>query len=230
MVQTSLIILTRNEISGLKSLISKIPFDQVDEYFLVDYKSTDGTVEFARKNHIPVITQIKPGRAEAFRVGAEISKGKYLIFFSPDGNEDPNDIGKLISLLNTGVDVAIASRFLTLSRNEEDGQIFKWRAWANEGLTYLANLFFNRSKYVTDTINGYRAITKKAFNKLNLDAEGFAIEYQISIRAMKLGLAISEIPTIEGPRIGGHSTSYAIPTGIKFVYYFAREIIISNRF
>jgi glycosyltransferase involved in cell wall biosynthesis len=230
MVQTTLIILTRNEISGLTSLLKKIPFRKVDEYYLVDYRSTDGTVEFAVKNHIPVIKQTIPGRAEAFRIGFRSAHGKYLIFFSPDGNENPNDIPKLISQLENGADMSIASRFLATSRNEEDDQLFKWRAWANMGFTFLANIFFNRSPYISDTINGYRAITKEAFEKLHVDAQGFTIEYQMTMRAMKLGMVIKEIPTLEGPRIGGKSTSYAIPTGLKFIYYFFREIFIGIRF
>lgn len=230
MVQTSLIILTRNEIAGIKFLIKKIPFRAVDEYFLVDYKSSDGTVEFARKHHILVLSQDKPGRAEAFRIGARRAKGEYLIFFSPDGNENPADILKLIEPLKSGADMVIASRFLLAGRNEEDGLLFKWRAWANQAFTVLANILFNHRNYVTDTINGYRAVTKDAFNSLNLDAQGFAIEYQMSIRAMKLGLTIAEIPTIEDQRIGGTSTSYAIPTGIKFLYYLIREILIARNF
>jgi hypothetical protein len=80
MVQTTLIILTRNEITGLTSLLTKIPFKKVDEFFLVDYRSTDGTVEFALKNHIPVVKQTIPGRAEAFRIGCRTAHGKYLYY------------------------------------------------------------------------------------------------------------------------------------------------------
>jgi glycosyltransferase involved in cell wall biosynthesis len=230
MVQTTLIILTRNELSGLQTLLRNIPFSAVSEYFLVDYKSHDGTVEFARKHHIPIVHQKHPGRGEAFRIGVEQAKGKWLIFFSPDGNEDPSDIPRLVQMLRNGADMVIASRFLKTSRNEEDDQLFKWRAWANQAFTFFANIFFNRGQYVSDTINGYRAITRKGFMSLSLDAKGFAIEYQMSIRAMKRGLSIVEFPTKEGPRIGGHSTSYAIPTGLKFLYYLAREIILGNRF
>jgi hypothetical protein len=114
--------------------------------------------------------------------------------------------------------------------NEEDGKMFPWRAWANRAFTYIANLLWNKGKYVTDTINGYRAIKKEAFNLLNLDAPGFAIEYQMSIRAMKAGLKIAEIPTVEGQRIGGESTAKSIPTGILFVKFLLREMMIGNKF
>ena len=228
MVQTTLIILTRNEIDGVKNLFKKIPFKKVDEYFAVDYKSSDGTVEYFLKNKIPVLKQKNPGRAEAFYLAFKKAKGKYLIFFSPDGNEDPSDIPLLIRELKQSADMVIASRFMQNARNEEDGQVFKFRAWANRAFTLLANLLF-RGK-LTDSINGYRAIKKEAFEKLKLDAQGYAVEYQMSIRALKLGLKIKEIPTIEGKRIGGTSGAEAIPTGIKFLYYLIREILIEKKF
>ena len=227
-MSSTLIILTRNEINGVISQLNKIPFSLFDEFFAIDYRSTDGTVEYFQKNNIPVIKQKRPGRAEAFNLGVRKSRGTYLVFFSPDGNEDPSDIYKLYKLLKNGFDLAIASRFLPHSRNEEDGKIFKFRAWANQGFTFLANLFWNG--HVTDSINGYRAITKVAYNKLHLDAKGFAVEFQMTIRALKLGMKIIEIPTKEGDRIGGSSTSYAVPTGIKFLYYLIRELWIGKRF
>lgn len=228
MVQASLIILTRNEIEGLKSLIRKIPFEMVDEFFAVDYKSTDGTSEFFEKNQIPVIKQQKPGRAEAFKLGAKKAQGKYLIFFSPDGNENPGDIPQIANRLKEGSDLVIASRFLKGSRNEEDNQTFKFRKWANQGFSFLVRLIWGGN--ISDSINGYRGISKEALNKLKLDASGFAIEFQMTIRALKLKMKIEEISTIEGNRIGGQSTSYAIPTGLKFVVLLFREILIGKSF
>lgn len=228
MVQTTLIILTRNEINGLKKLIRKIPFESVDEFFAVDYHSTDGTVEFFEKNSIPVIKQIKPGRGEAFKLAAKKAKGKFLVFFSPDGNEDPSDITKLIQLLKNGADLTIASRFMKESRNEEDNEKFKFRKWANQLFTYCIRFFWGGK--ITDSINGYRAIKKNKFSKLHLDATGFAIEFQMTIRALKLKMKIAEIPTIEGNRIGGKSTAYAISTGLKFIKLFIHEILVGTKF
>ncbi len=228
MVQTSLIILTRNEIEGLKALIRKIPFETADEYFAIDYKSTDGTLEFFKKHQIEIVAQKEPGRGKAFELGALRAKGKYLAFFSPDGNENPADIPKLITLLKNGADLAIASRFMKGSRNEEDDKVLKPRAWANRMFSLAVRVFWGGK--VTDSINGYRAIRKDALKKLRLDASGFAVEYQMTIRALKLGLKVSEIPTIEGNRIGGQSTSYAIPTGLKFLGYLLREIFIGKSF
>lgn len=230
-MKSSLIILTLNEIEGVRALYDRIPFDAVDECFVVDGGSVDGTVEFFRERGIRVVPQEIKGRGEAFRIAVKEAKGDQLVFFSPDGNENPGDIPKLLGLLTKGYDIAIASRFLPGSKNEEDDLHFPWRAWANKAFTFIANSIWNiKGNYITDTINGYRAIKKEAFNKLNIDALGFVIEYQMSIRAMKLGLKVVEIPTIEGQRIGGESTAKSIPTGFIFIKHLLREIKIGRKF
>src|SRR3989344_4768715 len=165
--KSSLVILTRNEIAGMTALINRIPFDQVDEVFVVDFNSTDGTRELVKQHGVKLIKQVKPGRGEAFALAVKRAKGDHLVFFSPDGNEDPNDIPLLLKRLDQGYDLVIASRFFPASRNEEDDQTIKLRAWANRGFTLLANLLFGGR--LTDSINGYRAITKPAFNQLKLD-------------------------------------------------------------
>ena len=229
-MKSSLIILTLNEIEGVRTLYDRIPFDAVDECFVVDGGSIDGTVEFFRERGIKVVPQEIEGRGEAFQIAVREVKGDYLIFFSPDGNEDSGDMPKLLELLAMGYEIAIASRFLSCSQNEEDDLRFPWRAWANRAFTFIANIIWNTNRnYITDTINGYRAIKKEAFNKLNINAPGFVIEYQMSIRAMKLGLKVVEIPTVEGQRIGGVSTAKSIPTGLLFLRFLLKEIMNGSK-
>lgn len=230
-MKSSLIILTLNEIEGVRTLYDRIPFDAADECFVVDGGSVDGTMEFFKERGIRVVPQEIKGRGEAFRIAVKEAKGDQLVFFSPDGNENPGDIPKLLELLTKGYDIAIASRFLSGSKNEEDDLYFPWRAWANKAFTFIANSIWNiKGNYITDTINGYRAIKKEAFNKLNIDAPGFVIEYQMSIRAMKSGLKVVEIPTIESQRLGGESTAKSIPTGFIFMKHLLREIKNGRKF
>lgn len=222
-MKSTLIILTRNEIAGTRALFDNLPIKEVDEVFVIDFQSQDGTPKYFRERGVRVVEQVKKGRGEAFRLGAEIATGDILIYFSPDGNEDPKDIIALKKLIEDGADMSIASRFTNGSRNEEDDSILPLRAWANRAFTLLGNLFFGGN--VTDSINGFRAIRKDKFFALNLDAEGFAIEYQMTLRALKAGYKIMEIPTIESNRIGGESTAHAIPTGLKVLRVLIREII-----
>ena len=71
---------------------------------------------------------------------------------------------------------------------------------------------------------------KSKFWRLNPDSEGFGIEFQISIRALKLGYKIKEIQTYEGDRIGGQSTARTFATGWYFVKLLLRELFIGKSF
>lgn len=227
-MKKTLVLLTFNEIEGLQALWDRIPLEAADEVFAIDPGSTDGTLEFFEKKRCPVIIQRVRGRGEAFRIAAREATGDALCFFSPDGNEDPADIPRLFARIEEGYDLAIASRFLPGSRNDESESLLPLRAVANRFFTVAAGLCFGGR--VSDTINGFRAIRRDRFFDLAPDAEGFAIEFQISIRAMKKKLRIAEIATIEGDRIGGQSTAYSIPTGLRVLRVLLREIWIGRRF
>jgi glycosyltransferase involved in cell wall biosynthesis len=221
----SLIILTLNEIDGVRQLIPCLPRDTADEILAVDGGSTDGTREFLREWAIPVYEQTRRGRGEAFRVGMAYSTGDNVVFFSPDGNEDPADIPGLFSLLEAGADMAIASRFLPGARNEEDEAALPLRKWVNQTFTFLANIIWNRGRpWVSDTINGFRGIRRPAFQQLAPTSLGYTIEYELTIGAMRAGMTIAEIPTVENGRIGGETKGASWPTGITFLRFFWGEV------
>ncbi|UPT74098.1 MAG: hypothetical protein M0D55_20140 [Elusimicrobiota bacterium] len=50
----------------------------------------------------------------------------------------------------------------------------------------------------------------------------------MSIRMMKLGLVIGEMPTHEYPRLGGQSTAESWPTGVVFVKTLLRELAMGR--
>jgi len=229
-MKLTLVILTRNELVGLRATFGKIPFSAVDEIFAVDGGSTDGTLEFFAKNNISTHVQSVPGRGAAFRLAFEVATGNALIFFSPDGNEDPADIVKFRSLLEQGADIVIANRMTNGGHNEEDEQWWRPRKWANNIFTLMANITWRQSSqpYVADTINGFRAITKTAWQLLAPDGPGYTIEYQTSIRALKQGLKIIEFPTYEAVRIDHRAGSPSIATGLAFLRIYFRELICSQ--
>lgn len=209
-----LVLLVLNEINGLKDCWDKLPLDRFTEVLAVDGGSTDGSREFLTEHGIPILDQSIAGRGVAFRVAAEASRAERMVFYSPDGNEDPADIERLDDLLLQGARLAIASRFADGSVNEEDVSSFRPRSWANQALTRIANQCFNSGQpYVTDTINGFRALRRADLLALQTSVKRFPIEYQISIRALQRGWPIAELATEEGQRVGGESKALSWPVG-----------------
>lgn len=217
--RSGLFISTRNEIEALPLILPRIPRYQFDEVHALDGGSTDGTVEFFRDHGVPVIPHVAKGAI--FNVGAMTSTCPLLVFFAPDGNEDPNDIVRLRDTLRDGYDMVIASRFMRGSRNEEDGRFLPLRKWANLAFTQLVRLRWGGR--LTDTINGFRAVRRDKLFEMNPEPTGFDIEFQMSIRALKLGHRVTEIPTVEGGRLGGRSTAYSLPTGWLMLRRLLRE-------
>jgi len=209
---SSLVLLTLNEIDGLRAVWDALPIDRFARTFAVDGGSTDGTREFFAEKGIPILDQPIRGRGVAFRVAAEATDTARLVFYSPDGNEDPADIERLDDLVLGGADLAIASRFARGAVNEEQ-DLLRPRARVNQTLTWLANRLFHDGPFVTDTINGFRALPRERLLELATTVKRFPIEYQISIRAMARGWHIAELPTVEGQRAGGESKALSWPVG-----------------
>lgn len=225
MRDSAIILLTLNEIEGLRTLWDQIPVGAFKETWAVDGGSTDGTIEFLTERGIPVARQPIRGRGVAFRVAADVVKADRLVFFSPDGNEDPADIERLDDLLLAGADLAIARRFGPGAVNEEDGETLRLRARVNDTLSRVANgLFRRKGERVYDTINGFRALRRAALLDLETTVKRFPIEFQITIRAMQRGWRIAELPTHEGSRIGGERKASSWPVGVDHLKVLATEI------
>lgn len=220
MDKSALFISTRNEIEGITQLHDKIPIKAFDEVYALDGGSTDGTIEFFKKKNIKVILNVKKG--EIVNKGITLTDCENLVFFAPDGNENPDDIIIIRDKLKEGYDMVIASRFMKGSRNEEDEKLFPLRLWANRVFTFLVKLIWGGT--LTDAINGFRGIKRSRALEMKLEPTGFDIEFQMSIRGLKMGHKILDIPTYEGNRIGGKSAAYSLPTGILMLKRLFKEL------
>ena len=222
-MKSTLVVLTLNEIEGMKKVMPRVKKSWVDEMILADGGSTDGTREYAKELGMRVVDQKTKGRGEAFRVGAEAAKNEILVYFSPDGNEDPNDIPKLIDKIREGYDMAIASRFSSKSISEDATLI---RRIGNNMFTGIINILFGI--WITDAVNGYRAVRKSVMQDLKTDANRFEIEIQMTMRCAKKKYKITEIPTFEGQRIGGVAKLNTLKDGWAYTKLILKEFFMKN--
>ncbi len=219
---TLLVVLNKNEELGLKEILPRINKALFKEIICIDGNSTDKSVAVLDSFAIKVLSQNSSGRGAAFKIAFKYAQNKgfdYLLFFSSDGNEDPNDLEKFIDLMHLNPDLIIASRMLPGSHNEEDDKIFRPRKLGNKVFSFFAWVAFSKfkSKYISDPINGFRALRFSSWNDKQLRSDNFSIEFEISIKAYKYNYKVIEFETRENKRISGKSGARAVKTSTAMI-------------
>ena len=213
-------VLTLDEIDGVSEIMPKIKKEWADKIIFVDGGSTDGTVEKAKELGFEVIHQKNQGEGNACRVGTDATESDFVMFFSPDGNDVPDDIPKLIEKTNEGHDIVHISRFGKNSVSEDANWLDRF---GNNMFTFLVNTFFGGN--YSDALNGFRIIRRKIWDGLKTDAQYLNIEQQTCIRLAKLKIPIFEIDGKEPKRIGGERKMRPLTTGAQLSYQIIKEFI-----
>ena len=219
-MSVAIIILTLDEIQGINEIMPKLKKEWAETIVFVDGGSTDGTVEKAKELGFQVIHQHNKGEGNACRIGVEQTKSDFVLFFSPDGNDLPEDIPKLIQKIKEGHAIAHISRFGKNSESEDANWLERF---GNNMFTFLVNTFFG-SNY-SDALNGFRVIKREIWDELNTDAQYLNIEQQTCIRLAKLKIPIFEIEGREPKRIGGERKMRPLTTGAQLSYQIIKEYI-----
>jgi glycosyltransferase involved in cell wall biosynthesis len=171
----------------------------VDEVIVVDDGSTDNTARVAELAGATVIRHDKnSGKGAAIQsILAEAKKRNpdTLVLLDADSQHDPNEIPVLIKPISEGFDLVIGSR---------EAQKDKTPRYRRIGQKVLLRSTRLASKTnISDSESGFRALSPKAINELDLKASGFAVESEMITRAADKNLKITEVPisniyTIDG--------------------------------
>jgi CheY-like chemotaxis protein len=207
----SVIVPTLNEADCLPYVLPRIP-TWVDEVLLVDGRSEDNTIEVARQimPSIRIVTQKGKGKGDALRYGFEHAKGDIIIAIDADGSTDPTEIPAFVGTLLSGADYAKGTRF---SQGAGTSDMPLYRKMGNLAFVIIVRILFGGS--YTDLLYGYNAMWKSVVPYLELDADGFEIETQMNIRALRAKLKITEVASFEAERIAGQAKLVAIPDGFR---------------
>ncbi|MSP90508.1 MAG: glycosyltransferase [Myxococcales bacterium] len=222
------VLLVLNEIDGLRVIVPQIPRERFHAVFAVDGGSNDGSQAFLQENGIAVVDQSRRGRGQAFALGVQHSTADAFIFFSPDGNEDPQDLLRIADELEAGADLVIASRMMAGAVNEEDANWLKPRRWVNNAFNLALNGLFNPHPvrgYITDSINGYRGLQRTALAAVEPFPDDYTVEYRMTARALQKGLKVKEFPTHERDRIGGETKVPSLQAGLRFIRALGEETV-----
>jgi len=162
----------------------------VDEVIVVDDGSTDNTARVAELAGATVIRHAENrGKGAAIQsILAEAKKRnpETLVLLDADAQHDPNEIPVLIKPISEGFDLVIGSREAQKDKTPRYRRIGQKVISRSTRLASKANIF--------DSESGFRALSPKAINELELKENGFAIESEMITHAADKNLKITEVP------------------------------------
>lgn len=153
--------------------------------FIGDVARTDSRVRC-------VVNDYGRGPANAIRFGIDAACAPVVVVTMADGSDDPRQIDDLTRLVERGVVVAAASRYMP-GGQQVGGPLLK-RAMsraAGRSLHLLARVG------TRDATNSFKAYRTDFVREVGIDSRaGFEIGLELTAKAKRLGRPVAEIPTI----------------------------------
>ena len=220
-MRLSIIIPVFNERPTILELLQRVAAVDLDvEIVVVDDGSTDGTRELLAAldgDARVVLHGANRGKGAAIRTGLRHVTGDCVLVQDADLEYDPGDYRLLLDTLEErGADVVYGSR-LAGPRPP-----MTWRHWlGNRLLTGITNALYGSS--LTDMETCYKLLRRRVLDGLELRANGFDTEPEITAKLLRRGVAIEEVPIryagrsrAEGKKISWTDFVIAIWTLVRF--------------
>jgi dolichol-phosphate mannosyltransferase len=173
---------------------------------VVDF-AEDSTVavaeEYARKESRLrcLVSSYGRGPANAIRFGIDAAAAPVVVVTMADGCDDARQIDELVRLVERGVAVAAASRYMP-GGQQVGGPVIKGT------LSRLAGRSLRTLAHVgtRDATNSFKAYSTEFVRQVGIDSrDGFEIGIELTAKAKRLRLPVAEIPTIWLDRQAGVS-------------------------
>jgi len=139
-----------------------------------------------------IINTYGRGPANAIRFGINAAAAPVAVVTMADGCDDPRQIDDLARLVDRGVAVAAASRYMP-GGQQVGGPLLKgiMSKTAGRSLGLLARIG------TRDATNSFKAYSTDFVRKVGIDSrDGFEIGIELTAKARRMRLPVAEIPTI----------------------------------
>jgi len=209
-MKLSIVMPVYNERATIEEILEQVRAVDVGmerELVIVDDASTDGTREllaqrFSADSGVRVFFHERNrGKGAAVRTGIEQARGDVVLIQDADLEYDPNDYREVLRpIVEEQAQVVYGSRFLgrryrLLGRERV---AFPVHYMGNRALNMLTNLLYRSS--LTDMETCYKAIARPVLQGLDLRANKFDFEPEVTAKILRRGHRITEVPIRYRPR------------------------------
>lgn len=194
--EVCVLIPTLDEAEAIQEVIEGLSAEGFDRFLVIDGGSTDATPELAREAGAEVISQTGSGKGQAIVEALEHIDRPYVLMLDGDGTYRPEDAHTVLEpVLDGRADHVIGNRFHEM----ESGAMTRLNRFGNRQINRLFRLIHRHDLH--DILSGYRAFTVDSFQELNLSAEGFGIEAEMTGECSRHGQTIEEVPIVYKRRV-----------------------------
>jgi len=163
-----------------------------------------------------VINEYGRGPANAIRYGIDVAAAGVAVVTMADGSDDPRQIDELARLVERGVVVAAASRYMPAGQ-QVGGPVLKRTLSRLAGRT----LYTFARIGIRDATNSFKAYSTDFVREVGIDSRsGFEIGLELTAKARRLRRPVAEIPTIWLDRQLGKSNFDLMKWLPRYLYWY----------
>lgn len=182
--------------------------------------------DFPEDNSVPVVKRLQKkynniklvhnkigkGAANAIKAGINVAKGSYILLFAVDEVGPVLAINDMMMLMDNGCDLVSCTRYAYGGRRLGGSAVGKT-------LSKIGNKFFHllSGSVFSDTTTGIKMFRKDIFDKIKIESKpvGWAVVFELAIKAQALGLKLGEVPIVSIDRLYGGKSTFSLGPWFK---------------
>lgn len=207
--RVSVVIPVYNEGDSIVTCLDRL-VDAIDlpfEILVVFDSNDDSTRPYAEKyaledpRIVPTLNTLGRGPAFAIRYGIEHATSDVVVVSMADGSDDPTQVDQLARLIERGVVIAAASRYMP-GGAQLDAPFLKstFSRWAGLTLCWFARVGTH------DATSSFKAYDRRFVQEVGIESDaGFELAIELVAKARRHRRPVAEIPTLWLERTDGAS-------------------------
>jgi len=225
-LKLTILIPVRNEGGNIKVMLKILKaVINVSYEALIVYDSYDDDAISIVQSMQPYCNQVKlvynnfgKGVVNAIKAGIKASSGEYILLLAVDDLGPVIAIEEMISLLDEGCDLVSCTRYAyggrRLGGSFTEGVLSRF---GNELFRILSG------SMLTDATTGLKLFRKQILDQITLESNpvGWAVVFELAIKAQLAGMRIGEVPVVSIDRLyGGKATFSLVPWFKEYLRWF----------